>query len=435
MSSNDTVSQREAETWLDRYARHIVAQGVGLQRGQALFVRGQRRFHDFALRLGEVAYELGASRVVYRFGEPAVLDQLLRHGGTESQHLYHLDDRAWYRDLFQQRGRLVALSAAGVDRVRYPADSGRAVAHLDAELGLTAYELHRHSVGGRLAAHSIVPAPSLGWARHLFADQDEPTALASLARALAECCRLSEPAAADDFARRLDERARWLDALVLRKLRIEGGGNQLEIGLHPRARWRSCVVEPAEGRRFWINLPSEEVFTCPRAGEAEGMLRTSRPLILGDGKTIERLELRFEGGEVVDFDASSHGDIFARHLALDSGARRLGEVALVSDDSPMARFGRNFGHYLLDENAGCHVALGQCHAMTLADIPTGAPASALPKGANRSAIHLDLVFGGPEVIVSGETSDGEVVLLIDSGTWVPSADTESAHRLAPTRHS
>ena len=51
----------------------------------------------------------------------------------------------------------------------------------------------------------------------------------------------------------------------------------------------------------------------------------------------------------------------------DDGARRLGEVALVPHSSPIAASGLLFFNTLFDENAACHIALGQSYSSCLLD--------------------------------------------------------------------
>ena len=49
-------------------------------------------------------------------------------------------------------------------------------------------------------------------------------------------------------------------------------------------------------------------------------------------------------------------------LDADEGARRLGEVALVPHSSPIFKSGLVFFNTLFDENAACHIAIGQCYS-------------------------------------------------------------------------
>ena len=55
--------------------------------------------------------------------------------------------------------------------------------------------------------------------------------------------------------------------------------------------------------------------------------------------------------------------ILQRMIETDEGARRLGEVSLVPHSSPIAASGLLFMNTLFDENAACHIALGQAYSI------------------------------------------------------------------------
>jgi hypothetical protein len=168
------------------------------------------------------------------------------------------------------------------------------------------------------------------------------------------------------------------------------------------------------GQRFHVNVPFEESYTTPDARRTRGRLVASRPFRPGGGELVRDLVLEFRDGRVVEIDASQGRDAFAEWLAVDEGARRLGEIALVGEDSPLARTGLFFDLPLLDENAACHAALGDAYRAALAgglDMDRGELDEI---GCNRSAVHSDLVFGSPQVSVTAtESREGEVVLIAD----------------------
>ncbi len=66
----------------------------------------------------------------------------------------------------------------------------------------------------------------------------------------------------------------------------------------------------------------------------------------------------FEGGRVVDCGARIGADMLQSILDTDEGARRLGEVALISKNTPIRESETLFYDTLYDENASCHLALG-----------------------------------------------------------------------------
>jgi aminopeptidase len=143
----------------------------------------------------------------------------------------------------------------------------------------------------------------------------------------------------------------------------------------------------------------------------------TRPFQLIGGPTVEGLRLRFEGGRVVEVDAEMNADAVRGRLETDAGAVRLGEVALVDGTSPVGRSGLVFNDILFDENATCHIALGNGYSFTVPDLPAD-PEGRSERGFNVSGIHQDLMIGGPEVAVVGLDDDGHATPILRDDVWV-----------------
>ena len=146
-------------------------------------------------------------------------------------------------------------------------------------------------------------------------------------------------------------------------------------------------------------------------------MAATRPFPLIGGPTVEGLGLRFEAGRVVEVNADRNADAMRPRIETDSGAVRLGEVSLVDGTSPVGRTGRVWGDILFDENATCHIALGNAYPFTVPDLPAGADARA-ERGFNQSAIHQDLMIGGPEVAVDGLDGAGNATPILRDDVWV-----------------
>jgi aminopeptidase len=93
----------------------------------------------------------------------------------------------------------------------------------------------------------------------------------------------------------------------------------------------------------------------------------------------------------------------------DSGAARLGEVALVDAEGRIGKLDTVFYDTLIDENAASHLALGQGFPFLIDDEDRGR--------ANESQIHIDFMIGRPDMTVTGITTDGERVPVLVQGKW------------------
>ncbi len=267
-------------------------------------------------------------------------------------------------------------------------------------------------------AWTIAAAPNPGWATQVFGEPD----VERLWDAVSVPLRLDEADVVGAWrAHRdlLERRAGALNALGLDAVRYYGDGTDLTVGLLPDALWAGGSLTTTSGVVTMPNLPTEEVFTSPDRARAEGTIRVTRPLVMpGTGALVEGLEARFEGGRIVDIWAQRGADVVQAQLETDDGARSLGEVALVDHGSRVRAAGVIFRDTLYDENAGSHVAWGQSFPFVLPNWRERSFEELFEAGLNRSAVHTDVVIGGPGVNVDGMTDAGVVVPLIADNHWV-----------------
>jgi aminopeptidase len=156
------------------------------------------------------------------------------------------------------------------------------------------------------------------------------------------------------------------------------------------------------------NVPTEEVFTAPDPQRVDGVVRATKPLVLG-GTTIEGLRVRFEGGHAVSIEADTGGEVLAAMTKRDEGATRLGELALVDREGRIGPLDTVFYDTLLDENAASHIAIGSGFLFAVGDEDS--------ERINTSATHVDFMVGSDELDVTGITRDGARVPVLRGGSW------------------
>jgi len=215
---------------------------------------------------------------------------------------------------------------------------------------------------------------------------------------------------------RLKRRAEFLNGEKFDGFRFRGPGTDLFIGMRSDRVFHGGSSLAADGTRFFPNIPTEEVFSTPDMHRTEGEVRCTRPVTVL-GAQVENAWFRFRDGRVTEFGADRNGDILGRYLDTDEGAGRVGEVALVGTDSPLFRSGLVFHNILLDENASCHIALGNGYSDCIQGGTAMDDRALEEAGCNGSLVHTDFMIGSPEVSVFGVTGDQREVPVIRDGLF------------------
>ncbi|HVC86899.1 MAG TPA: aminopeptidase [Gaiellaceae bacterium] len=392
------------------YADLIVRVGANVQPGQTVFVDGFVEHAPLVRALAASAYDAGARLV----------DVIYRDNHIRRAFLQHVADD----DLSATTSWLLARMQASVDGGAIISIAGDPEPELLADVDpdrlgrarpVEAVQLYLAAMNERAFSWTIAAFPTAGQAMQVFGEPD----VERLWEAVAHAVRLDEPDPVEawrEHTERLRRRCVQLNELELDSVRFTGPGTELTVGLVPGAKWIGGGIETRDGVPHVPNLPTEEVFNCPDWRRTEGTVRSTRPLALG-GVIVRDLELRFEGGGVVDVRASAGADAVRGQLAVDEFAQRLGEVALVDGTSRVGQTGITFFDTLFDENATCHIAYGAAVTFGIEGTDARSPDELRERGINVSAVHTDLMIGGPEVAVDGVTADGKTVPILRKDEW------------------
>ena len=392
---------------LERFADVIVGFGANVQPGQIVSISCEPGKEFMVRAIAASAYRHGAKFVDVQWFDPWVKRARVEHAREED--LDFIPD--WHGK------RLLALGEVGAARVGLsgPVAPGLLEDLDPARVGRDRFPALKEAgkvVNDRTTNWTIAPCPTAAWAKVVFPDLDADAALAQLETALLHVCRLDEddPIAAwrsrADFlvatAERLSERS--FDAL-----HYEGPGTDLSVGLLPGHTWQAARFARADGLVHMPNLPTEEVFTSPDPERVDGVVQSTKPLVLMDGTVVRGLRVRFEGGKAVQIDADTAAETLRTICARDEGASRLGEIALVDAEGRIGALDTVFYDTLLDENAASHIAFGQGFPFVIGDEARDR--------VNQSEIHLDFMIGSEELKISGVTAGGEQVPVLVEGHW------------------
>lgn len=409
------------EAQLDKYVTLILKLGLNLQPGQVLVLAGGSRatsieVADIARLVVRRAYELGARDVHVVWDDDELTRMRVQYAAEEALSDVPAWRVKWFEELSAQGAAFLALYAPNPDLLR-DVDPRRAALLTTA----TNRAFASFSAASSRLEHpwTLASVATRAWARKVFPQMTEAAAIEALWGYIFRATRIDAPdplRAWQEHLHRLNERAALLNQAHFSKLQYSAPGTALTIELPARHTWVSAGnAVSAGGTPFVPNLPTEEVFTLPAREGVHGTVRSTMPVNY-NGTLIDHLALTFDRGRIVDYSADSGYGALRSIIETDVGARYLGEVALVTADSP-ANFGTPLFNTLFDENASCHLAIGRAYPTCLEGGEQMTPQELTAHGANLSDTHVDFMIGSPGLEVVGETATGERIPILRGGTW------------------
>lgn len=405
------------EQKLDRLGEVAIRVGLGLAKGQELVMTATLDTLPLVRRITEHAYRAGASLVTALLTDEE--STLLRYqfGANES-----FDYAAgWLYDgmaaAYKSGAARLAVAGGnpGLLSQQDPEKVGRANRAVSKAYRPALERITRHDINW-----TIVAAATPAWAATVFPNLPTDQALAKLWDAIfaASRCDLADPVAAwKAHDAGLHKRAAHMNEKRYAALRFKGPGTDLKVGLADDHLWLGGGTTAGNGQYCIPNMPTEEIFTTPHKDVTEGHVTSTKPLSY-QGTMIEGIQVRFEAGRVVEAKASNGESVLNQMISTDEGARKLGEVALVPHSSPIAHSGLLFNNTLFDENAACHIALGQAYSTCLKNGDKLTPEQLAKLGANESLIHVDWMIGSGKIDVDGITAAGAAEPIMRQGEWV-----------------
>jgi len=404
---------------LKKYAKLAVRTGSNVQPGQLLVISASVTDYEFVRMCVEEAYAAGAGEVTVNWSDEEIGRMTYLNCSIETlteipQWTY--DKREWA----QKKGCCFLHIISGTPDILKDVDPQKVQAAQLAGskkfLPLMPYTMNNEG------QWSIVALPSAGWAAKVFPDKPENEAVDALMDAILTSVRVNEDndpiAEWDRHNAEMARHTKLLNDFNFRALHFTNElGTDLTVELVPGHIWAGGSESSAKGVVFNPNMPTEENFTMPLRTGVNGRVYASMPLSY-QGKLIENFWLGFKDGAVVDFGAEKERETLKNLVEFDEGSRYLGEVALISYDSPIKATGILFYNTLFDENASCHLALGRAYPMNLKGGTEMSEAQLTEAGANTSMAHVDFMFGSREMHIDGIRQDGSTVAVFDHGNFV-----------------
>lgn len=404
---------------LKKIAKLAVKVGANVQTGQTVVLRSNTESRELAREVVRAAYEVGARKVIIDWNDEFVTKYAYEHQDDEtlkevpdyivSKNQYYVDQNACFisitspmpglnKDIDSKKVQMAGIAS-------------------QQKLGFV-----REYTMGNKAQWTIIGASNKIWATKVFPDLPEDEAVEALWDAIFAASRVTlDNDPIEDWKNHnklLRAHADLLNNYNFKELHFKNSlGTDLVVGLVDNHIWAAGGEVAANGFYFNPNIPTEEAFTMPHKFMTQGKVVATKPLNY-NGKLIENFSIEFDQGKVVNFQAEKEVEALESILNFDDNARYIGEIALISHDSPISNTNILFYNTLYDENASCHMALGRAYPMNIKN-GIGADVKDLePKGYNNSMVHVDFMFGSSDMEITGITQDGKKIKVFENGNFI-----------------
>lgn len=402
---------------LQHYAEVLLRIGLHVQPEQPVLINAPLEAAEFVRILVAQAYEAGASTVGVDWEDPLSRRIRLEKEADEflgqfpkwpvQKALEMCNDNTAFLYIDAENPDLLA----GVDPKR--------IALFHKARGTAMKPVEKYFMEDRVT-WLVCSIPSKDWAMKMFPNETADVAVDKLWDVIFTTMRMNEknPVAAwQAHLDGLEERAQFLNDRHFRSLHYQAPGTDLTVELPDLQFWQAARSMNGQGNWFVANLPTEEVYTLPKRDGVHGVVSSTKPLAYG-GVVIEGIQLTFESGRIVSYQAETGVDTLKELIETDEGSHYLGEVALVPVNSPISNMNTLFYNTLFDENASCHLAIGEAYPTCLEGGKEMSKEDLERHGANDSISHVDFMVGSTELDIDGILPDGTTVPLFRAGNWV-----------------
>ena len=402
---------------IKNYAKLIVDVGANVKQGQDVVIYASVENPEFVSYLVEYSYKRKANKVEVRW-----TDQNIDRLHYKYQSLSTLSEvRQW--ELERKKSDLQHLPC----HIYIESDDPNGLMGID-QNKLMSSSMARSKIFKPIRDAMdnkyqwvIAGIPSLKWAKKLFPNESNKKAIDKLWEAILKTSRAYDGNPIENWKNHnenLAKKTSFLNSLNLDYLHYYSkNGTNFKVWLHDDGLW--CAGSEKTLNKnivFNPNIPSEECFTSPIKGKAEGIVYSSKPLSY-QSQLIENFSILFKNGKAVEVHAEKNEDLLKQMINYDEGSAYLGECALVPFDSPINNTGILFLSTLYDENACCHLALGAGFNNCIKDYEKYSLDELHKKGINDSSMHVDFMIGTSDLNIDGYTKDGKKVAIFKEGNW------------------
>lgn len=395
----------------EKYAELILKKGVNIQKNQPIVLSCCLEQYEFVRVFTKVAHKLGVVDIYYNFVDEEIKhDQLLSLDEKDI-----LKNQMWDKSIFNEYAKrdCAFVYISSFDPNLMSDIDSKKLSTISHKSMLTQNEARLRRFDN-INTWCIALVPTMGLAKKIFPNSNDP--INDLWNVIFKCCRLDSGDPMDNWNKYIEDKKILVDklnSLKLKKLYYKNSlGTDLELELSYHTIWCSVATKKKNSDLEFIpNIPSEEIFTSPVKTGTNGIVYASKVLVY-NGNIIKDFYIKFNNGKVVEAKAKEGNDTLNKMIEEYKGMDMLGEIALVPYNSPISNSNILFYETLYDENASCHLALGDAFSECL-DVDDNKE----NYGYNKSDNHVDFMIGTNDLSIIGETFDGEKIEIFKNGNF------------------
>lgn len=406
-----------SEEHLQKYAELAVRISVNVQKNQLVVIHSDIKNATFARLIQTVAYEVGASNVVMDWTDEQSTQAFYIHAADTA--INHFPD--WQHARFKEWDNA---GAVYIHIISENPDIFKGVSPERINRFQKAYRTKLKDYYAKVMSHEVrwclLAVPSFAWATKVFPHINKEKAVQSLWQAILRGARADGTNPVKDWknhARAFESQKMFLNHCQFDTLHFTNSrGTDLVVGMPNNHVFIGGGVADKRGVTFFPNIPTEELFSAPHKDEVNGKLIATKPLIYG-GSVMDGVSFTFQDGRITDYDADTGLEALQRLIETDEGSHYLGEIALVSNHSPLAQMDMLFYNTLFDENTACHIGIGNASPTNLQHGRNLSVTALKEAGLNTSLLLVNVAFGTEDMNVVGMKEDGTEILLMKDGAF------------------
>lgn len=404
---------------LQQYAELLVKVGMNVQPKQPVFIRSSVETLELTHLIVEEAYHCGASDVRVVYSDPTLKrlkfeNESVEHFANHEIKSYDVEARMDYVKRGAANLALISEDPDLMDGI----DSQKLQAFQ--QQNARAFKGYMESVQKNQFPWVVAAFPSKAWAKRVYPELSVEEAYIKFIDEVFDIVRIDGNDPVENWRQHIANLSVYAQKLQQKNyhaLHYVSEGTDLTVGLAKNHIWEDATsYVNGKEQAFIANIPTEEVFTAPDRNRVDGYVTNKLPLSY-NGTIIDQFKLMFKDGEIIDFSAEKGEAVLKDLINTDEGSRRLGEVALVPDDSPISNRNTIFYNTLFDENAACHLAIGSAYAFNIQGGTEMTVEEKIASGLNDSNVHVDFMIGSSDLTIYGIFEDGSKELVLENGNW------------------